>query len=255
MDKDIRLLITVAMVSLLAGCVIHVPNDDWDDDWSMNWDWSDDWQECQEDNRRALDYVAVGDDIATVEREFCEPDFVEVLDSDDGRVEVLFFRTHRRAGDGETTRDETTPLVFVDDVLVGRGPIAYQEYTGTEYPRRWSDHRVWIDTWEYSGRGWDDDEDRDWEDCQDDNRWALRRVEVGDSIEDISRRFCPPDHREVVDLDGEEVEILYFRTQHRRSDGETTRDETTPLVFVDGELTGWGAAAYEEVTGRDYRDW
>ena len=55
--------------------------------------------------------------------------------------------------------------------------------------------------------------------------------------------------------DGSEIEVLFFRTRHRHSDGETTPDETTPLVFVDGELVGWGAAAYEDATGRDYRDY
>jgi len=32
--------------------------------------------------------------------------------------------------------------------------------------------------------------------------------------------------------------------------GRTTKDETTPLVFVDGELVGWGESAIEYATAQ-----
>jgi len=254
MRSILTTLTTVVAAALLTGCVIHVPDDGWDSDWN-GWNFGRaDWQDCQEDNQRALRWVHPGDGIDAVREEFCEEEFREVMDRDGHRVEVLFFRTQHRRGDGETTHDETTPLVFVDDTLVGRGPIAYQEATGREYPDAWSDLRDWQDGWEFAERGWDED-DRDWDDCEDDNRRALRYIDVGDTIDEISREFCRPDFRETMVRDDHAVEVLYFRTQHRHSDGDTTRDETTPLVFVDGALSGWGPAAYEEATGSRYRDW
>jgi hypothetical protein len=42
--------------------------------------------------------------------------------------------------------------------------------------------------------------------------------------------------------------VLLYRTRLVREDGRTTRDETTPLVFVDGELVGWGESAVENAT-------
>jgi hypothetical protein len=39
---------------------------------------------------------------------------------------VLFYRTHRRDGDGVTTKDECTPLVFKNGLLIGWGDAAYQ---------------------------------------------------------------------------------------------------------------------------------
>lgn len=39
---------------------------------------------------------------------------------------------------------------------------------------------------------------------------------------------------------GRRHRVLFFRTQHRHSDGETSRDETTPLVFRNDTLIGWG---------------
>jgi Protein of unknown function (DUF3192) len=245
-------LTVLGLAALLSGCVVHVPGESFNND---NWNWGQsDWQECQDDNRRAMHRVQPGDHIDDVIGDFCEAEFREVMSRDDQRIEVLFFRLQHRRADGETTHDETMPFVFVDDLLYGRGPIAYEEATGQDFPEHWSDYRDWQDQWMFTERGWDED-DRDWSDCEDDNRWALRYIEVGDSLQDVSGEFCRPDFREMVENDGEEVEVLFFRTQHRHSDGETTRDETTPLVFVDGVLVGWGRASYEETTGQEYRSW
>jgi hypothetical protein len=40
---------------------------------------------------------------------------------------------------------------------------------------------------------------------------------------------------------------LFYRTQRKHSDGETTRDETTPLVFRDNRLIGWGDGVYNDL--------
>ena len=41
--------------------------------------------------------------------------------------------------------------------------------------------------------------------------------------------------------------VLFYRTNHKHSDGETTRDETTPLVFRNDQLVGWGTRVYESL--------
>ena len=60
-------------------------------------------------------------------------------------------------------------------------------------------------------------------------------------------RLGTPADSEAFTRDGEEVRVLFYRTQHRHSDGETSRDETTPLVFRSGELVGWGQRVYDSV--------
>ena len=45
--------------------------------------------------------------------------------------------------------------------------------------------------------------------------------------------------------DGETVQVLFYRTHHQKSDGKTTKDECTPLVFKQNRLTGWGDKAYQ----------
>jgi hypothetical protein len=59
----------------------------------------------------------------------------------------------------------------------------------------------------------------------------------------------PADSEAFTDGD-DEVRVLFYRTQRRHSDGDTTRDETTPLVFRNDLLVGWGDAVYAELSQR-----
>ena len=40
-------------------------------------------------------------------------------------------------------------------------------------------------------------------------------------------------------------QIIFYRTQHVKSDGITTMDECTGLLFKNGELVLWGPSAYD----------
>lgn len=101
---------------LLCGCVIAIDADDNDD--------ADGWRERQATNRERLAALVIGAPRATVESEFGPPDFVESFLRDGVEYRVLRYRTHHRHSDGDTTEDETTPLVFVDGELVGWGETA-----------------------------------------------------------------------------------------------------------------------------------
>jgi hypothetical protein len=47
--------------------------------------------------------------------------------------------------------------------------------------------------------------------------------------------------------DGEQVlQIIFYRTQHKTSDGITTIDECTGLLFKNGQLILWGPSAYKK---------
>jgi hypothetical protein len=52
-------------------------------------------------------------------------DFNESYSKDDDTYQVLYYRTQRINGDGVTTKDECTPLVFKNSILVGWGERAY----------------------------------------------------------------------------------------------------------------------------------
>ena len=64
----------------------------------------------------------------------------------------------------------------------------------------------------------------------------------------MEERLGEPDLVESFLRDGEEFVVLRYRTHRQRGDGETTRDETTPVVFVDGNVVGWGDSAIEYAT-------
>jgi hypothetical protein len=50
----------------------------------------------------------------------------------------------------------------------------------------------------------------------------------------------PADFNEMASSDGDAVQVLYYRTQRIDDDGVTTKNECTPLVFINNELVGWG---------------
>jgi len=52
---------------------------------------------------------------------------------------------------------------------------------------------------------------------------------------------------EAYETDGNQYQILYYRTHRVDSDGETTKDETTPLVFKNQRLIGWGQDALQRI--------
>ncbi|MHA7817989.1 MAG: DUF3192 domain-containing protein [Pseudohaliea sp.] len=87
----------------------------------------------------------------------------------------------------------------------------------------------------------------DWRSAQEDNREAISQLSIGMSQDAVVDRLGTPADSEAFTRDGEEVRVLFYRTRHRHSDGETSRDETTPLVFRNGELIGWGQRVYDTV--------
>ncbi|MCH8491721.1 MAG: DUF3192 domain-containing protein [Idiomarina sp.] len=82
------------------------------------------------------------------------------------------------------------------------------------------------------------------------NRKYIGRLEIGTPRDEVLRLLGPPDLSEArTTTDGRNILILFYRTQHVRSDGITTRDETTPLLFTNDKLISWGEPAYESEFG------
>ena len=80
----------------------------------------------------------------------------------------------------------------------------------------------------------------DWEKEQRKNREAISELQIGMERSVVTNRLGSPNFSEAFIRDGDEFRVLFFRTRHRHSDGETSRDETTPLVFKNDTLIGWG---------------
>ena len=110
-------LIIIGMTAFLSGCVIAVNSDKWDEDGGSR-------ERRQDSNAQAIKAMTLGRSVDDVQAQLGEPDFREAFLRDGAEFMVLFYRTQRMKGDGRTTKEETTPLVFVDGALEGSGESA-----------------------------------------------------------------------------------------------------------------------------------
>lgn len=84
---------------------------------------------------------------------------------------------------------------------------------------------------------WDN---KDWRHEQNANLDKISELEMGATRSSVKAELGTPHYTEAFVQQGQEYRVLYYRTQHRHADGETSKDETTPLVFKEDQLIGWG---------------
>lgn len=109
--------IAALLVTSLTGCVVV--------DRSHHGS-SDDWRDRQQQNREVVTELNIGMEYGATRALFQQPDFSETFQTDGRTYKILYFRTHSKRSDGETSKDECTPLVFENGVLIGWGDHAVQ---------------------------------------------------------------------------------------------------------------------------------
>eukprot|EP00055_Hartaetosiga_balthica_P007525 m.143086 g.143086 ORF g.143086 m.143086 type:complete len:125 (-) comp58160_c0_seq1:8-382(-) len=90
----------------------------------------------------------------------------------------------------------------------------------------------------------DNTNDMDWEDRQEFNKVQITKLELGVTRASILELLGPPDITEAKKNGASTVQVMFYRTQHMKSDGITTQNECTPLLFEDDLLVAWGDGAY-----------
>jgi len=90
------------------------------------------WQERETFNLKQIGQLDIGNTKDDIIRVLGSPDISEAKATQDGQVQVLFYRTHHVKSDGITTRDECTALLFRNNKLVGWGETAYQDYQAAQ---------------------------------------------------------------------------------------------------------------------------
>jgi Protein of unknown function (DUF3192) len=86
-----------------------------------------------------------------------------------------------------------------------------------------------------------------WEDREAFNRQYIATIKLDNfNFEQALAELGSPDITEAKRTKDKNVQVLFYRTQHMKSDGITTQDECTPLLFVNGLLTAIGSPAYEQ---------
>lgn len=96
----------------------------------------------------------------------------------------------------------------------------------------------------------DDPEQMSWEDRQTYNLLYINKLNLADehTITKIIQQLGSPDITEAKKVQGSNLQVMFYRTMHAKSDGITTKDECTPLLFKDGKLIAWGMTAFEQYT-------
>ncbi|GAB2993102.1 DUF3192 domain-containing protein [Psychrosphaera aestuarii] len=94
----------------------------------------------------------------------------------------------------------------------------------------------------------DDPEQMRWDDRQAYNKKYINQLSIDVPLtkEKIIKTLGSPDITEAKILDSETYQVMFYRTNHQKSDGITTKDECTPLLFKDGKLIAWGISAFEQ---------
>lgn len=115
----IRAVLLLALATGLGGCVFAIGGDG--DDYQHK----DAHTKTEERNRSLIGLLPLGSPLAEVQSQLGTADFSEALRGKEGEYRVLRYRTQHLHSDGDTTRDETTALVFLNGKLSGIGDAAY----------------------------------------------------------------------------------------------------------------------------------
>ncbi|MBV7315354.1 DUF3192 domain-containing protein [Shewanella sp. NIFS-20-20] len=88
-------------------------------------------------------------------------------------------------------------------------------------------------------------QDMDWQDRQEFNKQTIAQLDIGQDKQAVIALLGPADISEAKPgLEGN-LTVLFYRTQHVSSDGETSREECTPLLFINNKLSAWGESSYQ----------
>ncbi|MCF2948413.1 DUF3192 domain-containing protein [Paraglaciecola aquimarina] len=114
------IIATLISVSLgLSGCVISVGGD-------SEHGYKSGWKDKENHNRKLIAKLTPELSYDEVMGRFGLADFNEFYKIDTDTYQVLYYRTQRIEGDGLTTKDECTPLVFKNGILHGWGDKAFR---------------------------------------------------------------------------------------------------------------------------------
>jgi len=90
-----------------------------------------------------------------------------------------------------------------------------------------------------------------WEDRQDFNKIQIDKLhgKTGPkkfNHEEIIALLGGPDISEAKMSGKDKIQVMYYRTQHKRPDGITSADECTPLLFKNDQLVALGDKAEQQ---------
>ncbi|MDN4500917.1 DUF3192 domain-containing protein [Alteromonadaceae bacterium BrNp21-10] len=115
-----KTLIAAVLITpiVLSGCVVSVDGRD-DNHWKKGW------KDTEFQNRQKISELSVNLSIEDIRSAMGVAEFNELYQRDGANIQVLYYRTQRTEDDGITTKDECTPLVFKNGILIGWGNTVF----------------------------------------------------------------------------------------------------------------------------------
>ncbi|MEW6992441.1 DUF3192 domain-containing protein [Colwelliaceae bacterium 6441] len=84
-----------------------------------------------------------------------------------------------------------------------------------------------------------------WEDREAYNRQFISKLKLGEfTFDQAIEKLGSPDITEAKKAKETDYQVLFYRTQHVKSDGITTQDECTYLLFVNNSLVEYAKAEH-----------
>lgn len=85
---------------------------------------------------------------------------------------------------------------------------------------------------------YDDSPDKmKWDDREEYNRQFIAKIKLEEfTFEQALEQLGSPDITEAIKVSNDNFQVMFYRTQHVKSDGITTQNECTFLLFVNGVL-------------------
>jgi len=85
-----------------------------------------------------------------------------------------------------------------------------------------------------------DDTDKHWQQVQKKNRQAISQLSLNTTRSQIELQLGLPNFTEAFIKEDQEYRVFYYRTSRQHHDNVTSKGETTPLIFKNNKLIGWG---------------
>ncbi|SNY55138.1 Protein of unknown function [Arsukibacterium tuosuense] len=94
----------------------------------------------------------------------------------------------------------------------------------------------------------DDPAQMSWQHRENFNAKVISRYKLSGkySQDDVTGRLGGPDITQAVQLNGQILQLMYYRTHRKLPDGITTEDECTALLFIDRQLVAIGDVAVNQ---------
>ncbi|EGM70523.1 DUF3192 domain-containing protein [Shewanella sp. HN-41] len=89
-------------------------------------------------------------------------------------------------------------------------------------------------------------DEMDWEDRQVYNSQKMTDLSLGQDITEVKSLLGKADFSEAKAVQETQLQVLFYRTHHEKSDGITTKEECTPLIFKNNKLMAWGEDTYKQ---------